>query len=50
MFKMKQGMFKSEGDTCVNQMILIFNATYDIMILGKPLLANSNITINYDTN
>ena len=29
-------------------MVLIYNASYDIMVLGKPLLSNSNISINYD--
>lgn len=48
LFKMNQGIFKLEGDTCVNQLVLIYNASYDLMILGKPLLSNSNISINYD--
>jgi hypothetical protein len=29
-------------------MVLIYNASYDIMVLGRPLLSNSNISINYD--
>jgi hypothetical protein len=50
LFKMNQGIFKLEGDTCVNQMVLIYNASYDLMVLGKPLLSNSNISINYDAS
>lgn len=29
-------------------MVLIYNASYDLMVLGRPLLSNSNISINYD--
>jgi hypothetical protein len=31
-------------------MVLIYNASYDLMVLGRPLLSNSNISINYDDN
>ena len=29
-------------------MILVYNATYDVMIFGKPFFSNSNITVDYD--
>ena len=48
LFKMNQGIFKLEGDSCVNQMVLVYNASYDLMILGRPLLSNSNISVNYE--
>ena len=42
-------MFKSEGDNCVNQMIMVYGASNNLLILGKPLFSNSNITVNYET-
>lgn len=48
LFKMNQGIFKLEGESCVNQLVFIYNASYDLMILGRPLLSNSNISVNYD--
>jgi hypothetical protein len=29
-------------------MVLIYNSTVDMMVLGKPLFSNANISINYD--
>jgi hypothetical protein len=37
-----------DGDTCVNQMVLVYNATFDLMVLGRPLLSNANISVNYE--
>ena len=31
-------------------MIMVYGASIDLLILGKPLFYNSNITVNYETN
>lgn len=46
--KLNQGIFKLEGENCVSQMVLLYNSTVNMIVLGKPLFANANISINYD--
>jgi hypothetical protein len=31
-------------------MVMVYGASNDFIILGKPLFSNSNITVNYETN
>jgi hypothetical protein len=31
-------------------MIMVYGASNNLLILGKPLFSNSNITVNYEAN
>jgi hypothetical protein len=37
-----------EANGCASNFVFIFNATQDLIILGRPFFQNSNITVDYE--
>lgn len=48
LFNVNQGLFRQGNEECVINLIMIYGASSSYIVLGKPFLQSSNITVDYD--